>query len=124
MGKIFSLGIVAAASAAFAAGFVEQKLDYTDQLQTLNNPDRGFYTPQVIHFRDSLLDVNPWGNFVHLRADISEFSDNSRWGSDAENPAHGTSRDLTDNALNTLRKFLDNCRKKNENAVVRFAYDP
>ena len=126
MGKIFSLSIVAVASAALAAGIVEQKLDYTDQLQSFYNPDRGFYTPQVVHFQSAkVTDAKPYGNkFLHLRADISMFSDNSRWGSDVSNPEHGTSQPLTDDMLNSFRKYLDLIRAQNGTVVVRFAYDP
>ena len=122
---LFIAGLITATS-AFAASAVVQKLNYTDQLQSFYNPDRGFYTPQVIHFQSATVtNAKPYGNkFLHLRADISMFSDNSRWGSDASNPEHGTSQPLTDVMLSSFRNYLDSIRAQNKTVVVRFAYDP
>ncbi len=108
-----------------AAQMVKQNLDYTDHLQSFYNPDRGFYTPQVIHFKPEGTDAKPYGNkFLHLRADISAFSDNSRWGDDVSNPEHGTSADLTKEMLDSFRQYLDLIRAQNATVVVRFSYDP
>ena len=37
----------------FAAGLVKQDIDTTDAMATLDNFDRGFYTPQVLHLKPS-----------------------------------------------------------------------
>lgn len=107
-----------------AANMVKQDLDYTDKLGSFYNPDLGFYTPQVIHFRTTAAEFKPYANrFIHLRADISEFSDNSRWG-DSASYSHGTSQDLTEGFLNSFRSYLDKIRAQNSTVIVRFAYDP
>ncbi len=40
------------AAFSFAASVIKQDIDDAAQMQTFYNPDRGFYTPQVIHFKD------------------------------------------------------------------------
>lgn len=114
-----------AATSAFAATAVVQKLNYTDQQQSFYNPDRGFYRPQVIHFRPEAIDVNPYykNRLMHLRAEISAFSSNAVWNAD-EPDAHGTTRDLTDAMLNSFRAYLDKIRATNSTVIVRFSYDP
>lgn len=106
----------------FAAEYKVQDLDYTDQVQTFYNPDRGFYTPQVIHFKTTGASANPWSRFLHLRAEISEFSSNAKWDTCAT--CHGTTQDLTTAMLDSLRGFFDKIREKNGTVVVRFCYDP
>ena len=112
------------ATSAFAANTVVQPLNYTDQLQSFYNPDRGFYTPQVVHFKPTSIEAKPYGNkFLHLRADISAFSSNAKWN-DTDPDAHGTTQDLTAEMLNSFRNYLDLIRKQNGTVVVRFSYDP
>ncbi len=109
---------------SFAASVIKQDIDDADQMQTFYNPDRGFYTPQVIHFKTTAEEYKPYGNrFIHLRADISEFSSNSRWG-DSINYNHGTTQDLTEGFLDSFRKYLDRVRAQNSTVIVRFSYDP
>ena len=59
------------ATLAYSAEMVKQDLDYTDHIQTFYNPDRGFYVPQVIHFKPNGASANPWSRFLHLWAEIS-----------------------------------------------------
>jgi len=106
----------------FAAEYKVQDLDYTDQVQTFYNPDRGFYTPQVVHFKTTGTSANPWSRFLHLRAEISEFSSNAKWDTCAT--CHGTTQDLTTAMLDSLRGIFDKIREKNGTVVVRFCYDP
>lgn len=113
------------ASLLSAADFVEQEIDGADKMQSFYNPDRGFYTPQVIHFKPTAAEYKPYGNrFIHLRADISEFSDNSRWGDDSINCNHGKTQDLTEDFLQSFRNYLDRVRAQNSTIIVRFSYDP
>ena len=52
--QIAVLGIFLFAPASlFAAGLVKQSIDTTDAMATLENFDRGFYTPQVLHLKPS-----------------------------------------------------------------------
>lgn len=123
--RFLTTGILCcAATFSFAASMVKQDIDATDQMQTFYNPDRGFYTPQVIHFKTTAEEYKPYGNrFIHLRADISEFSSNSRWG-DSTNYNLGTTQDLTEGFLDSFRKYLDRVRAQNSTVIVRFSYDP
>lgn len=122
--RIFPFLSLSLSANLFAANLVLQDLDYTDKLETISNPDRGFYTPQTIHFKTTAAEYKPYADkFIHLRADISEFSDNSRWG-DSASFSHGTSQDLTEDFLNSFRSYLDKIRAQNSTVIVRFAYDP
>lgn len=119
-----TVAALAAATSALAASAVLQPLDYTDQLQTFYNPDRGFYRPQVIHFRPETTEVEPYykNRLMHLRAEISAFSGNAVW--DKSDPAaHGTTQDLTEAMLNSFRAYLDKIRATNSTIIVRFSYD-
>lgn len=107
---------------AFAAELKVQDLDYTDHVETFYNPDRGFYTPQVVHFKTTGASANPWSRFLHLRAEISEFSSNAKWDTCAT--CQGSTQDLTPAMLDSLRGFFDKIREKNGTVVVRFCYDP
>lgn len=110
------------ATLAYSAEMVKQDLDYTDHIQTFYNPDRGFYVPQVIHFKPTGASANPWSRFLHLRAEISEFSSNAVWDTCAT--CHGTTQDLTTAMLDSLKAFLNKIREKNGTVVLRFCYDP
>ena len=120
-----TVAALAAATSALAASAVLQPLDYTDQLQTFYNPDRGFYRPQVIHFRPETTEVEPYykNRLMHLRAEISAFSSNAVWDESDPN-AHGTTQDLTEDMLNSFRAYLDKIRATNSTVIVRFSYDP
>ena len=71
------LALGALSISAFAASMVSQNLDYSDHLQSFYNPDIGFYTPQTMHLKVSgnTPIAKPYGRFLHLRAELSEFSD-------------------------------------------------
>lgn len=102
-----------------AATLVNQQLDYTDSLESFNNPERGFYEPQYLRLKKSGGSaVNPSANLVHLRLDISEFSDNATVGS-----ASGVSEPISDEALKNLSDTLENIRKRGHTVIVRACYD-
>jgi len=114
----------------FAAGLVKQNIDTTDAMATLENFDRGFYTPQVLHLKPSGGKPigKPWARLLHLRAEISEFSSNAWLGIDTTGGKHdttrGVSQDLTEDALNVLQATFDSIRAYNGFAIVRICYDP
>lgn len=114
----------------FAAGFVKQSIDTTDAMATLENFDRGFYTPQVLHLKPSGSKPieKPYGKLLHLRAEISEFSSNAWLSIDTtggkRDTVRGVSQDLTEDALNVLQQTFDNIRANKGFVIVRICYDP
>lgn len=113
-----------AVTSAFAASTVVQQLDYTDQLQSFYNPDRGFYSHQVINFKpESTTPPKPYSNkIIHLRATIAAFSDNATWKENNEEK-HGKTQDLTNAMLDDFRSYLEQVRAQNSTVIVRFCYD-
>ena len=113
---------------AFAAGLVKQSIDTTDAMATLDNFDRGFYTPQVQHLKPSggKPIEKPYAKLLHLRAEISEFSSHAWLGIDSASgdTIRGKDQDLTEDALNVLQQTFDNIRKNNGHVIVRICYDP
>lgn len=114
----------------FAAGLVKQSIDTTDAMATLENFDRGFYTPQVLHLKPSggKPIEKPYGKLLHLRAEISEFSSNAWLSIDTtggkRDTVRGVSQDLTEDALNVLQQTFDNIRTNKGFVIVRICYDP
>ena len=112
----------------FAAGLVKQNVDSTDAMKTLDNFDRGFYTPQVLHLKPSggKPIEKPYAKLLHLRAEISEFSSHAWLGIDSASgdTIRGKDQDLTEDALNVLQQTFDNIRKNNGHVIVRICYDP
>lgn len=129
--QIAVLGIFLLATAPlFAAGLVKQSIDTTDAMATLDNFDRGFYTPQVLHLKPSggKPIEKPNGKLLHLRAEISEFSSNAWLSIDTtggkRDTVRGVSQDLTEDALNVLQQTFDNIRDYGGHVIVRICYDP
>ena len=112
----------------FAAGLVKQSIDTTDAMATLDNFDRGFYTPQVLHLKPSggKPIEKPYAKLLHLRAEISEFSSHAWLDIDSASgdTIRGKDQDLTEDALNVLQQTFDNIRKNNGHVIVRICYDP
>ena len=114
----------------FAAGLVKRNIDTTDAMATLENFDRGFYTPQVLHLKPSggKPIENPYSKLLHLRAEISEFSSHAWLGIDTtggkKDTTWGKNQDLTEDALNVLQETFDNIRKNSGHVIVRICYDP
>jgi len=114
----------------FAAGLVKQSIDTTDAMATLENFDRGFYTPQVLHLKPSGSKPieKPYGKLLHLRAEISEFSSNAWLSIDTtggkRDTVRGVSQGLTEDALNVLQQTFDNIRDFGGHVIVRICYDP
>lgn len=127
---LFIIGVALLQAPLFAAGLVKQDIDTTDAMATLDNFDRGFYTPQVLHLKPSGSKPieKPWAKLLHLRAEISEFSSNAWLSIDTtggkRDTVRGVSQDLTEDALNVLQTTFDNIRANNGFAIVRICYDP
>ena len=104
-----------------------QDLNYTDALESIENPHIGFYRPVSKHFTaEGNAPSNTWGNITHLRMDISEFSSNAVISIDKEtgDTLYGVSKPLTQDMLDAFDGMLDDIRKRGHSAIVRFAYDP
>ena len=104
-----------------------QDLNYTDALESIENPHIGFYRPVSKHFTaEGNAPLNTWGNITHLRMDISEFSSNAVISIDKEtgDTLYGVSKPLTQDMLDAFEGMLDDVRKRGHSAIVRFAYDP
>lgn len=104
-----------------------QDLNYTDALESIENPHIGFYRPVSKHFTaEGNAPSNTWGNITHLRMDISEFSSNAVISIDKEtgDTLYGVSKPLTQDMLDAFEGMLDDVRKRGHSAIVRFAYDP
>ena len=97
-----------------------QQLNYTESIESINNPDQGFYRPIYVKVTESGVSYNK--NVVteatqlyHLRIDISAFSKAVNGEND---------KPLTQNSLDGLEELLSYIKGRDKNAVVRFAYDP
>lgn len=112
---------------ASVATTMAQDLDYSDSLEEIENPHVGFYRPVGKHFTpEGNIPSNTWGNLVHLRMDISAFSDNALLSVDKTtgDSIFGVSQPLTQDMLDAFEAMLDGVRKRGKSAIVRFAYDP
>lgn len=125
---LFLVAVALLQAPLFAAGLVNQNIDSTDAMETLDNFDRGFYTPQVLHLKPSggKPIEKPYAKLLHLRAEISEFSSHAWLGIDSASgdTIRGKDQDLTEDALNVLQQTFDNIRKNNGHVIVRICYDP
>lgn len=127
---IWTIAAVLLHAPVFAVGLVKQSVDTTDAMATLDNFDRGFYTPQVLHLKPSggKPIEKPWSRLLHLRAEISEFSSHAWLGIDTtggkKDTTWGKNQDLTEDALNVLQETFDNIRKNSGHVIVRICYDP
>ena len=95
-----------------------QSLDYNESTEALNNPDQGFYRPVYVKVTDTEVkpnaNINSAARLLHLRMDISAYS----------SAAGGADKPLTDKALSDFENMLADMRKREKNAIVRFAYAP
>ena len=127
---IWAIAAVLLHTPLFAAGLVKRNIDTTDAMATLENFDRGFYTPQVLHLKPSggKPIENPYSKLLHLRAEISEFSSHAWLGIDTtggkNDTTWGKNQDLTEDALNVLQTTFDNIRTNKGFVIVRICYDP
>lgn len=95
-----------------------ENIDYTESIETFNNPERGFYKPLRYDFKVEGNKVpnnrNLSGNLMHLRLGIGAFSGKVNNDKDLE---------LSEDMLNTLDQMLKTIKANGGTAIVRFAYD-
>ena len=104
------------APATFAAGFVKQDLNYTDSLDSLANPECGFYNAQVTKFYpdgstncgDGYV-CHTWGKIFQMRVDISRFSDNGCFKRDDRCETQRFNPAMT--ASNGRQTVADSCKE-------------
>ena len=90
-------------------------IDYTESLNSLRNPERGFYDPIGYNLKvGDNQPLNPKSNLVHLRVGIGAFSSKNNQQEDLE---------LSEDALNALVETIKNVRENNASIIIRFAYD-
>lgn len=93
----------------------EQSIDYTETLETFDNPERGFYRTAGLRLAVSgNKATNPTAKLTHLRVGIGKFSGAFNGNQDLE---------FTQDALNALNETLANARKNGCSIIIRFAYD-
>ena len=108
-------GATAAEKAAPAEHVPAQGIDFTETLETFDNPERGFYSPFVYGFKETGNAANLFkANLYHLRLDLSAFSGAGRPG--------GEDREISADALACFGKMLAQARAHGGSAIVRFAY--
>ena len=91
-------------------------IDYSESLEDISNPGRGFYKPVCIHYTISDNPVNlTVQNLLHMRLDLSEFSGGYNGVGDME---------LSQDMLDSLDQTLSNLEEHHGTAIIRFAYDP
>lgn len=97
------------------AYFLMADIDYTESLEDIENPERGFYYPVSIDLTPEGGDVkNLDENLVHLRVGIGAFSKAVNGEKDLE---------FTQEMLNTLNQNLANIKSNGGSVIIRFAYD-
>lgn len=136
------------ASMTSAASFVVQKLDYSDSLDSLANPECGFYDARVLRLMpdgkmwDGSERWSSWGHLFQIRVDISRFSENGCFelnsrcetarnsnamvADSCRRVAESTeckNRPLTAEALALLEEYFQEAREANRSLIVRLAYD-
>ena len=90
-------------------------IDYTESLENIKNPERGFYSTAFLKLMPSgSKPSNSGANLVHLRVDIGNFSKAVNGIEDME---------FTEDALNALDQTFSNIRVKGGSVIIRFAYD-
>lgn len=110
-------------------GLIDQEniINYADSLNTILNPDRGFYTVSYISISESTdsfftdMDsvcsnaIREQKKILHLRINIGQLSGNVN--------SSGIDRKFTNEQLTELNAIFSKIRYYNLNAIVRFAYD-
>ncbi len=91
-----------------------KNIEYTETLEDFKNPERGFYEPVYIRYKeDGNNSVNITSNLVHLRLDIGAFSKAVNGKQDIP---------LTQNMLDAFDQTLKKIKSNGGTAIVRFAY--
>lgn len=125
---VISCGFAAVlgASAASYKTWTDMGADYTESVDAVENPDRGFYRTMYLFYNENTMKAQwPSYKFVHLRISLSSFSHNYlyKYGTAPDDYVEGGYIPLSDEFLNELKQQLSNFRWNGTTAVIRFAYD-
>jgi len=91
-----------------------KQIEYTETLENFENPERGFYRPVYIRYKeDNNKPINITHNLVHLRLDIGAFSKVVNGKQDIP---------LTQDMLEAFNQTLKSIKANGGTAIVRFAY--
>lgn len=91
-----------------------EQIEYTETLENFENPERGFYRPVYIRYKENENQpVNITHNLAHLRLDIGAFSKAVNGKQDIP---------LTQNMLDAFDQTLKKIKANGGTAIVRFAY--
>ena len=95
-----------------------EPIDYTETLDTFDNPERGFYSHLRYNFKvsgnEEPENYRLEGNLLHLRLGIGDFSGKVNKNKDLE---------FSQDMLNMLDNILKKIKENGGTAIVRFAYD-
>ncbi len=92
----------------------DRQIEYTETLENIKNPERGFYNPVYIRYKEEEnKPVNIKDNLVHLRLDIGAFSKAVNGKEDIA---------LTNDMLEAFDQTLKSLKANGGTAIVRFAY--
>lgn len=105
---------------------VHQELNYNESIKTIANPEQGF--TYALMYRNSsendnkVLDFYPETRTFRLLIDLSSYSSNATWT--RRSTGTGTTQELPESFLNSLRNELNLLKSKDKNVVVRCSYLP
>ncbi len=132
------------AATAYTTDYVDSEMNYTETLEDIANPDRGFYKPYTVTLTQQGGSGAPSastltsrretgatsGNLsakitvAHLLISLNAFSENAYTASgNASDAPKGSSVPLTQSALSYLSGALDNVRSAGITAMLRFSYN-
>lgn len=125
---IASSGFTSVTGSAFAVedtAMVDSGLDYTELVETINNPGAGYTTTLWYTCKPGDTPVkNPSGNIVLMFVNIGGFSCGANGVKDEDgNYTEGVDYDLDESFFAGLRGTLENCRKNGSTVAIRFRYD-
>lgn len=104
---------------------VDSGLNYTESVETINNPGAGYTSTLWYTCKPGDTPVkSPTGNLVLMFVDIGAFSSGANGTTDdAGNYTEGTDYDLDDAFFMGLRGTFENCRRNGCTIALRFRYD-
>lgn len=118
-------GILSASAASYKT-WTDMGADYTESVDAVENPDRGFYRTMYLYTGENTLTAKwPSYQFVHLRISLASFSHNylNRYGTAPDDYVEDGYIPLSDEFLEQLKQQLSHFRWNGTTAVIRFAYD-